>query len=212
MSADNGIYIIKTPALNGLGCEHRVGHAQAIENVEDIDATRRNEYLLSCFGHSWVFARERRAVALAYVIEEEFASWWGGYDTGTEYGVNVIPVDSVFPGSGDYYGTSGKLNFGDDDGVFVLKTPAAGGGFIWRVAYGQGVVESVAQLLSNSGRLNDLRISVDNLLWTFGRFNSMSFTSRGRAMRAAHLVNDDIVSRGGATAHGVVRLELPHEL
>lgn len=34
MSADNGSYVVKTPAVCHLGYEFRVGHAQAIDNVE----------------------------------------------------------------------------------------------------------------------------------------------------------------------------------
>ncbi len=205
MSADNGSYVVKTPAANGLAFEFRVGHAQAIENAEWHEIHVRNQYLGQAFGHSWVFARERRAVALAFVLEEEIESWCGGY--GTEYGVNVIPVEMRFPGA-----ASTKPSFGDNDGVFVLKTPALGGGFVWRVAYGFGIADDVALVAGNGGRLVDLQESVANLLSTFSRHNSMTFSSRGRAMRAAHLINDDIVSRGGATAHGVVRLELAHQL
>jgi hypothetical protein len=206
MSADNGNYVVKTPAKNGLAFEYRVHHAQAIENAEWYIIPERNEYLSCTFGGSWVFARQRRAVALAYVLEEEFEDCCGGY--GTEYGVNVIPVDTVFPGA-----DSSKPSFGDNDGVYVLKTPASWGeGYSWHVAYGRGISDDVLSLVSNQGRLVDVQESVANLLATFSRHNSMLFTSRGRAMRAAHLINDDIVSRGGNTAHGVVRLELAHQL
>lgn len=206
MSADNGSYVVKTPGNNGLAFEYRVGHAQAIENAEWHDIPVRNHYLAHAFGSSWVFARERRAVALAFVIEEEITEGCNGW--GTEYGVNVIPVDTIFPGADTV-----KPSFGDIDGVYVLKTPSPWGeGYVWRVAAGQGVGDDVLQLLSNQGRLTDVQDSVANLLATFSRHNSMLFTSRGRAMRAAHLINDDIVSRGGATAHGAVRVELPHQV
>ncbi|RTL41883.1 MAG: hypothetical protein EKK48_13275 [Candidatus Melainabacteria bacterium] len=206
MSADNGSYVVKTPARNGLAFEYRAGHAQAIENAEWPVIGVRNQYLANAFGASWVFARERRAVAFANVIEDEVEALCNGW--GTEYGVAVIPVDTPFPGAADV-----KPSFGADDGVYVLKTLSPWGeGYIWRVAYGQGIGADVQQLLSGGGRLLELHASVDNLLSTFGQRRSMIFSSRGRAMRAAHLINDDIVSRGGATAHGVVRLELPFEL
>lgn len=207
MSADNGIYVVQTPARNSLGNEYRVGHAQAIENAEWPELHIRNQYLGSAFGHSWVFARQRRAVALANILEEEFTAWYDGYGYGTEYGVCLVPLDTTFPGA-----ATTKPSFGNNDGVFVLKTPAPGGGFVWRVAYGFGIGDDVARVVGNQGRLVDLQDSVANLVATFSRHNSMAFCNRGRAMRAAHLINDDIVSRGGATAHGVVRVELPHEL
>lgn len=205
MSADNGSYVVKTPARNGLAFEYRAGHAQAIENAEWHEIGVRNQYLASAFAGSWVFARQRRAVAFANIIEEEIAAACNGW--GTEYGVNVIPVDTPFPGASDV-----KPSFGDNDGVYVVKTPSPWGeGYVWRVAYGHGIGEDVARLLSNQGSLTDLQGSVSNLLVTFARRRSMLFSSRGRAVRAAHLIHDDIVSRGGATVHGVVRLELPFE-
>lgn len=206
MSADNGSYVVQTPALNGLAHEFRVGHAQAIENAEWPVLSQRNQYLSHAFGSSWVFARQRRAVALACIIEEEVAWQCNGW--GTEYGVNVIPVDTPFPCADEV-----KPSFGDNDGVYVLKTPSPWGeGYVWRVAYGQGIGDDALKLVSGTGSLADLKESITNLLVTFAARRSMLFTSRGRAMRAAHLVHDDIVSRGGATAHGVVRLELAHQL
>jgi hypothetical protein len=206
MSADNGSYVVKTPALNGLAFEYRVGHAQAIENAEWPEIGVRNQYLLGAFAGSWVFGRERRAVAFANIIEEEIEAGCNGW--GTEYGVNVIPVDTPFPGASDE-----SPSFGNSDGVYVVKTPSPWGeGYVWRVAYGRNLGEDVLRLVSNQGRLTDLQHSVTNLLIAFGRRRSLLFTSRGRAMRAAHLIHDDIVSRGGATVYGVVRLEMPFDL
>jgi hypothetical protein len=207
MSADNGSYVIKTPARNSLGCEFRVGHAQAIENAEWPDIPVRNSYLLSAFGASWVFGRQRRAVALANVLEEEIASGCNGW--GTEYGVCVIPVDTPFP-----HAATTPQQFAADGGVYVLKSPSQyRDGYDFRVAYATSeVVAAVAALNDAGSNLADIQAGAQHLSGTFDRRRGMYFSKRGRAVRAAHLIHDDIVSRGGATANGVTIVEITHSL
>src|SRR5882762_7171151 len=93
MSADNGVYILRTPAPDRDGFEFRVAHAQAIENAEWPVQAEADEYIVATFGDSWVFSRRGRAKAVAHLIHDEIvASGWY-----TEYGVQVIDVDRPFP-------------------------------------------------------------------------------------------------------------------
>jgi len=57
MSADNGIYILKTPIVEGeTGIfEYRVRHAQAIDNITYERKDGNPEYVVQYFGDSEVF-------------------------------------------------------------------------------------------------------------------------------------------------------------
>lgn len=54
MSADNGVYILRTPDGNG-GYEYRVSHATAIDNIYQKDKRRKNAMLFMYFQNSTVF-------------------------------------------------------------------------------------------------------------------------------------------------------------
>lgn len=167
----------------------------------------RNNYLLTTFGGSWAFGKQRRAVAAANVIEEEIASWCNGW--GTEYGVCVVPVETPFPGARQQ-----PRQFGDDDGIYVLKSPSPyRQGYEFRVAYATSEVVDAAAVLNDRGsNLADLHSAVQCLATTFGQRRTLTYSKRGRATRFAHLMHDDIVSGGGSTAHGVTVVEITHTL
>lgn len=95
MSADNGIYVLRTPAADGRGFEFRVAHAQAIDNIDYPNRGLVDEYLLNVFGRSWVLHRQRRAVALAHLLHDDMIAdgWY------TEYGVQVVELERPFPGT-----------------------------------------------------------------------------------------------------------------
>lgn len=93
MSADNGIYVLRTPSPIGRGYEFRVAHAQAIENVEFPDRAIADEYMVAVFGRSWVLHRKGRAKAVAHLLHDDLVA--GGLYT--EYGVQIIEVDRPFP-------------------------------------------------------------------------------------------------------------------
>ena len=205
MSADNESYVIKTPTMGRPGCEFRVGQAQAIENAEWPVISERNRYLRFAFGDSWVFGRQRRAVAMANVLEEEIECNCSGY--GTEYGVVVILVDTPFP-----HTAQTPPQFGNDDGVYILKSPSRHWrGYDFRVVYSTSHVAAAATAVTaGRGTLEELQEGASLLLETFANRRGLYFSKRGRAVRAAHLINDDIASRGVATAHGVKIVEVAH--
>jgi hypothetical protein len=96
MSADNGIYILKTPVRpgEGGGFEFRIAHVCAIENLLDIDPAAREAYICAVFGQSWVFHSRRNAELAAEAIYEDLI------DSGrfTEYGgVATVEVSEPFP-------------------------------------------------------------------------------------------------------------------
>ncbi len=93
MSADNGIYILKTPAppvkngnyyTNQGKKEYRVAHCQAIDNIEYSDL-----YLPCYFGDSPVFDNYEDALELAVQIEKDLEI--------CEYGICDIEKDCYFP-------------------------------------------------------------------------------------------------------------------
>lgn len=96
MSADNGIYILRTPAPDGRGFEFRVAHAQAIEIATDTDEATADNYILATFGRSWVLHRKGRAKAVAHLLNDDFVS----RRNDTEYGVQIVEVNRPFPYSG----------------------------------------------------------------------------------------------------------------
>jgi hypothetical protein len=94
MSADDGIYILRTPAwpikkdntyINQYDkFEYRVAHCQAIENIHYSDL-----YMVSYFGNSTVWSDKAKAIEFASDILEDIG--W------TEYGIHIIEVDKYFP-------------------------------------------------------------------------------------------------------------------
>lgn len=94
MSADNGIYVLKTPQPNG-GFEYRVKEAHNIETIFVRDNPKRADQrmLIDTFGASQVFTDDLDAFTAAndmlLDIEQE-----GGE---VEYGVLMIELDQSFP-------------------------------------------------------------------------------------------------------------------
>ncbi len=94
MSADNGIYILRTkrPPIKKGNCytnqhglyEYRVAHCSAIDNLAYSDL-----YMPYYFGTSPVYTEESPAMDLAVEIEENV-----GY---TEYGISLVAKDCYFP-------------------------------------------------------------------------------------------------------------------
>ncbi len=88
MSADNGIYILKTAAQEGGGYEYRVTHAQAIENIYyDVSSGEQWEHFIpeiafQYFGECQVFTDDREALLYAHRQAEEYPV--------LEYGVCVL--------------------------------------------------------------------------------------------------------------------------
>lgn len=90
MSADNGIYILKTPSYpikkdncytnRGSYYEYRVAYAMAIDNVDYSDL-----YLPALFGNSPVFQKEDEAWNYAKQLEEDCDY--------LEYGICLIEKD-----------------------------------------------------------------------------------------------------------------------
>lgn len=104
MSADNGIYILKTTdftAVTDVGNEsildgvtaYRVAHAMAIDNFDYYKHSEPSEfesYLSDVWGNSPVFYNRKDALVYAGELQEEI-----GY---TEYGISTIDAsDSGFP-------------------------------------------------------------------------------------------------------------------
>ncbi len=94
MSADNGIYILKTAAQKGGGYEYRVTHAQAIENIYyDVSSGEQWEHFIpeiafQYFGEGQVFTDEQEALGYAHKKAEEYAV--------LEYGVCVLDHPEEF--------------------------------------------------------------------------------------------------------------------
>ena len=96
MSADNGIYILKTKAPAGEGFEYRVEHAMAIENICYNVATGEYqkdfipEVAFDYFGRSDVFTDEGEALKYAHEQEPMYEI--------LEYGVSILNhAHQVFP-------------------------------------------------------------------------------------------------------------------
>lgn len=94
MSADNGIYILKTP--KGDGFEYRVAHLQGIENYEWDEqiggCTDDPDVYIDNARYMWkdceVFSDEVGVMTLALKMEREY--------TYVEYGICCIDIDREF--------------------------------------------------------------------------------------------------------------------
>jgi len=89
MSADNGIYILKTPAIiDGVnkGYEYRVAHTQGIECIDD--SRMGDEYLVSIFSGKVTRSSDKAMVVATKMLTEI------GY---VEYGISVLTRDVPFP-------------------------------------------------------------------------------------------------------------------
>jgi len=95
MSADNGIYLLKTPADDGESFEYRVIHAQAIDNIYwDGTAPDHNnpDGVPEIFGACDILTEEE-ANKKAFELEEEVLNDDFGI---LEYGVSTIELPYSF--------------------------------------------------------------------------------------------------------------------
>lgn len=90
MSADNGIYILKTE-----GDEFRVAHCQAIENLTYGDPGGDEEYMLLLFSDSEVFGDEQEAMMKAKELYDEIMA--DEFCPVVEYGIQFISLPKKFP-------------------------------------------------------------------------------------------------------------------
>lgn len=101
MSADNGVYILKTPRREDpTQFEYRVAHCQAIDNLIERDASWadiRPAYAVLYFGNSVVFGNKSNALVEAGLIKDKILS--DEFCPILEYGIcEVQPgFDGPFP-------------------------------------------------------------------------------------------------------------------
>jgi hypothetical protein len=103
MSADNGVYVLKTirtRRLSEIGWErvepypvYRVAHAGAIDNFDyyrEREPHNLGAYMLDVWGDSPVFEDKQDAISYAHSVEERLSI--------CEYGVCMIETDYVLYG------------------------------------------------------------------------------------------------------------------
>jgi len=96
MSADNGIYILKSPKCDGDGFEYRVTHAQAIENIEwNVPPGEFNDEMLQDYFGKCEILTEEEARKEAFAMEEDILS--DGFCPILEYGISTIEMHRPFP-------------------------------------------------------------------------------------------------------------------
>lgn len=93
MSADDGVYILRTPEPEGNGFEFRIAHCQAIENATQPDPDYADDYMFRVFGRSFVLHQEGLATATAHLFHQDLVLRGGD----PEYGVQLVEVDRPFP-------------------------------------------------------------------------------------------------------------------
>lgn len=93
MSADNGIYILRTIKQDntpGQCFEYRVKHYMAVENIFDYETDKINlQMLKTYFGDCLVLNDKTSALILASELLDEYHV--------VEYGIQVIKLNIVFP-------------------------------------------------------------------------------------------------------------------
>jgi hypothetical protein len=92
MSADNGIYVLKTPNFKTGHSEFRVAHRQAIENIHY--PGEQIKYLKMYFGDCEVFTSEAQAMLEASKLYDEIME--SDFPI-IEYGISKIVLDREFP-------------------------------------------------------------------------------------------------------------------
>lgn len=99
MSADNGIYILKTPSQDGF--EFRVTHAQAIENIywdktapDNYDPNGNPEEVINYFGKCKVFTNSIDALKFAQDKADKILS--DDFCPILEYGISQIVLLNPF--------------------------------------------------------------------------------------------------------------------
>lgn len=93
MSADNGIYILRTKDENNV-YEYRVAHLGAIENLYYSDQTGDEVYMWLFFRKSPLFYDRDQAIDYARKLEKEILD----DDFGViEYGIVLLEINKQFP-------------------------------------------------------------------------------------------------------------------
>lgn len=98
MSADNGVYILKSPTSSG-NFEFRVAHAQAIENLwydyEKHKMTKeiQDQPLKDYFDRCNIRDSIESALDIAHKIYDEITKCGAP----VEYGIQIIEIDRPFP-------------------------------------------------------------------------------------------------------------------
>ena len=93
MSADNGIYILKTLSQSGRGSEYRIGYAAAIDNLTQPDRHEADKCARQIFGESMVLNTYKGAQSVAKGIHYDLVKS-GIY---IEYGIVLIELSKPFP-------------------------------------------------------------------------------------------------------------------
>jgi len=93
VSADNGIYVLKTPTENGEE-EFRVIHAQAIENLWDENEEGNPEQVISYYGKARVFHNKEDASKEIKHLYDEIMS--NPFCPILEYGICDISLPHPF--------------------------------------------------------------------------------------------------------------------
>ena len=93
MSADNGVYILKTPDGKN-GFEYRVVHAQAIDNIYWEHPDGNPEQVVNYFGKCQVFKNGSDAFNKANDLVKEIIS--DEFCPILEYGVSQISLPHIF--------------------------------------------------------------------------------------------------------------------
>ncbi|MFA7339824.1 MAG: hypothetical protein WC028_23780 [Candidatus Obscuribacterales bacterium] len=93
MSADNGIYILKTLSQSGRSSEYRIGYAAAIDNITQLDRHEADKCTRQIFGQSMVLNTYKGALSVAKGIHYDLVKS-GIY---IEYGVVLIELSKPFP-------------------------------------------------------------------------------------------------------------------
>jgi hypothetical protein len=91
MSADNGIYILKTPNFKTGHTEFRVSHCQAIENIDY--PGEEVKYIKMYFGKSKIYKSQIEALTEAQRIYDKLEE--DGFII--EYGIQTIELNREFP-------------------------------------------------------------------------------------------------------------------
>ncbi|MBA4075658.1 MAG: hypothetical protein C0508_11510 [Cyanobacteria bacterium PR.023] len=95
MSADNGVYILKTRSQSGHSPEYRIGYASAIDNITQLDRREADKFTRAVFGQSMVMNTYKGALSVAKGIHYDLVKS-GVY---IEYGVVLIELSKQFPRS-----------------------------------------------------------------------------------------------------------------
>ena len=99
MSADNGIYLLKTPKDGGEACDYRVIHAQDIDSIywnektSDYGLNVNPKILMDYFGDAPCLSEEEARNKASEMADEIMNDDYCPY---LEYGIQIIELDHSF--------------------------------------------------------------------------------------------------------------------